>query len=226
MRKAVRDAFIGFTVPLEGKVAYMYVDVKGLITAGIGNLADPVSLALSMPWQKDGRPATVAEIKADWTELKNADANGDYRKRHHRYAAPLTDVRLTDEGIEKLVLAKLDSNYEYLKKNHFPDLDNYSADAQLAILSIAWAAGPNWPRPTKGGFPKTKLAILAGDWDFAAREGKINATGNPGVVPRNLANERMFLNAGLVAKGVGDPDVLYWPGKPGEVCQCCGRPLG
>ena len=50
MYASVRSNFISFTTPLEGSIAYMYLDVKEYLTIGIGNLIDPVALALPLPF--------------------------------------------------------------------------------------------------------------------------------------------------------------------------------
>ena len=44
MRPIVAARFLDFTRPLEGLVEHMYVDVKGLVTIGFGNLIDPIRL--------------------------------------------------------------------------------------------------------------------------------------------------------------------------------------
>jgi hypothetical protein len=43
MRDSVRRAFIPFTTQCEGRLRYMDLDVKGLVTAGIGDLIDSVA---------------------------------------------------------------------------------------------------------------------------------------------------------------------------------------
>lgn len=223
MHSSVRAAWKAFNEPLEGAaIPYPYLDVKRLVTVGTGNLIDPIGSALYLPWTIDGRPATRAEIAADWKTLK---ALGDHT-RHHKFAAALTRIRLSPQALDDLLFQKLDENYAYLKANHFPEIDTYPADAQMAILSLAWACGSNWPRKGKGGFPKTKAAVLKRDWAFAATEGKINADGNPGVIPRNHANERCFLNAVTVDGRGLDQSKLHWPASAYKPpCECCGRPF-
>ena len=75
MRPIVAARFLEFTRPLEGLVEHMYVDVKGLVTIGFGNLIDPISYALALPFvRKAGRAlATPAEITAEWNLIKDAD---------------------------------------------------------------------------------------------------------------------------------------------------------
>lgn len=215
MHQSVRAAFRAFTEPFEGRVPYPYLDVKGLVTVGTGNLIDPSPAALGLPWQIDGRPATRAEILADWTALKKQQG---LARLHHKYAAPVTRIRLTPEAMDALLLARLDANEADLKRRHFPDFDSYPADAQLALLSIAWAVGSDWPRK----FPRTKLAVLARDWSMAATEGVINSAGNPGVIPRNHANRLCFQNAARV-DGKSDHTVLHWPDQAQPKCPTCGR---
>ena len=38
MHMSVRNYFIKFNEPIEKRVPYMYLDVKGLVTIGVGNL--------------------------------------------------------------------------------------------------------------------------------------------------------------------------------------------
>ena len=49
MRESVRRGFIGFSAPFEGRLHYMYLDVKGLVTTGVGNLIDSVGAAQALP---------------------------------------------------------------------------------------------------------------------------------------------------------------------------------
>jgi len=40
MHTSIRNYFIKFNEPIEGRVTHMYLDVKGLVTIGVGNLID------------------------------------------------------------------------------------------------------------------------------------------------------------------------------------------
>ena len=57
---------------------------------------------------------------------------------------------------------------------------------------------------------------MARDWTTAAEEGVIDATGNPGVVPRNAANRALWLAAAHVEAHGLDPAELLWE-PPAEV---------
>lgn len=50
VRQAVLDVWNDFNRPLEGRVPYMYLDVKGLVTTGLGNLIDSTADAEQLAW--------------------------------------------------------------------------------------------------------------------------------------------------------------------------------
>lgn len=219
MHQSVKAVWERFSQPLEGRVHGMYVDVKNLVTTGVGNLIDPVEAALALPWKHEntGARATADEIKAAWNELKNHPGLAlkpggplvPLPKLHYRYALALNDLRLTDEDIDELVAKKLASNAAHLASKHFHDFESWPADAQLGVLSMAWAVGPDFPVK----FPNFSRFANAQDWIAAKACCKIRDTNNPGVVPRNRHNERCFLNAATVHDRGLDPSVLYWPNE-------------
>ena len=60
MHASVKNALSNFLKQYEGKVNFMYLDVKGLVTVGIGHLIDPVNMALKLEFgQKGGGPARL-----------------------------------------------------------------------------------------------------------------------------------------------------------------------
>lgn len=202
MRAAVREAFVRFSSDLEGVVPWMYQDVKGLVTVAIGNLVDPMSLALDLPFVKpDGSPASRAEIASAWQAVKNRT---DLARLGHRVAARATNIRLTPEGIERVVMAKFDQMARQLE-TRFPTLDEWPADAQLATMSMAWACGPAFR------FPRLAACLRAKDFSGAAHECTIQEVGNPGVRPRNVRNRILYRNAAAVMRREPelDRDTLY-----------------
>ena len=50
MHPSVKSVFPSFSTKLEGRVPWMYCDVLGLVTIGIGNLIDPEEAALHLPF--------------------------------------------------------------------------------------------------------------------------------------------------------------------------------
>jgi GH24 family phage-related lysozyme (muramidase) len=206
MYSSVRNGFPGFTQPLEGRVSWMYLDVKGLVTIGVGNLIDPQSAAVGLPFvhKTDGSAASIAEIAAEWTALKGNQA---LATKGYRACDPLTKLRLTDEAIDALVLGRLDQNEAFLKKT-FTAWDQWPADAQLGVLSMAWAMGPGFPVD----WPTFTAACKAQDWSTAAANCHISEIGNAGVKPRNVADVLLFNNAAVVAGSGQDASNLVYPG--------------
>ena len=190
----VVDVFYRWNGQYEGVAFCMYADILGLATTGVGNLI-PLAVALVLPWKHpDGSPASEAEIEDAWSQIQG---NMEAAKRGADYACTLTDLRLSREGVEALVQDRLEQNAVILA-GRFPQFPDWPADAQLAVLSMAWAMGAGFK------FPKFEASIKAGDFRAAAEESAINATGNPGVIPRNKENKKLLLAAADLWENGGD----------------------
>jgi GH24 family phage-related lysozyme (muramidase) len=206
MKPSALAAFRDFSTKFEGYLPYMYLDIKGLVTTGMGNLIDPIGAALELPWRRpDGSLATESEVRAAWNLVK---ARIDLAPKYGTAFAGLTTLRLDKAGIEQLIARKLRENEAYLRRR-FPDYERWPADAQLGLHSMAWAMGPGFH------FPDFDAAVNRPrpDFDAAARASHMDASGNPGLVPRNSANFQLFTNAARVLERGADPETLYWPGS-------------
>ena len=204
LRKAVLQSFTDFTTKFEGYTPFMYTDVKGLVTTGIGNLIDNGSSApaMGLGWKKpDGTLASESEIDQAWHTVKGA-----WPGVQSAASAKLTNLRLDKEDIEKLVALKLKQNHEILRSK-YPGYVKWPADAQMGLHSMAWAMGPAF------NFPAFTSAVNKPVPDFAAAgvQAHMNEAGNPGLVPRNQANKVLFANAAQVLAKKANPDTLYWP---------------
>ena len=185
----------------------MYLDVVGKVTIGIGNLIDPVSLALPLPFahKSDSSPASQNEITAEWNTIK---AMTSLATQGAKAAASVTTLMLAQDSITSLVLAKLDSNAATLKATPaFSSFETWPADAQLGLLSMAWSLGPSFA----SGWPVFTAGAGRGDWTAAAANCQISTAGNPGVAPRNTADVLLFTNAAAIAAAGSDPSVLWYP---------------
>lgn len=226
MHSSVKQAFRGFNEPFEGVVKYMYLDILGLVTIGVGNLIDPISAALSLPFQYQNKPgiktpeapASRSVIEEEWLLLKSHLELG---KLGHRACKKFTNLELSDDSINALISKRLEQNESFIKRHKpFKAFDEWPADAQMAILSMAWAMGP-------GNLHKWTLfagACERKDFGTAAEHCRIREAGNPGVIPRNKANKHLFENAASVLAGEADGfyqiSTLYYPiraMKPVEV---------
>lgn len=201
MKPSVEAGFVAFSAPLEGVVPWMYLDVRGLVTVGIGNLIDPIALAFDVPFVwPDGRPATKTEIQAEWRKVKGTPT---LARAGYRAAERVSALRLTDDGVQTLVSRVLHRFAAELAAR-YPAWDEWPADAQMATLAMAWACGTAFGRT----FRLLDEALKRQDWATASQQCTINATGNPGVIPRNKAMRQLyFLAAALPCDG----EELHWP---------------
>jgi hypothetical protein len=205
LQQSVLDVWHSFSEPLEGRVPHMYLDVLGKVTCAVGILIDTVETAAALPWkQKDGRPATRQEIAEAWQRLK---ARQDLAHRSAAQALSVTGLVLSDEDIDAVVAVKLAENAEFVQKHHFPELATFPADAQLGLMSMAWAMGPGFPAK----FPHFSRAVLGGNWAGAQADCTIREEGNPGLVPRNRANRICFANAEIATRLRLARSKLGWP---------------
>src|ERR1700755_2922712 len=104
MHASAQASWQAFITAHEGNVAHMYLDTKGLVTIGIGNLIDPISLALTLPFQfkvnnragvVGGQPATVKEIETEWLSLKNSPNRLVLTRNGASGSARVTDLELS-----------------------------------------------------------------------------------------------------------------------------------
>src|ERR1035438_435384 len=74
MYSVIQSSFPAFSTTFEGRITYMYLDILGLVTVGVGNLIDPVEAALALPFQFKNNPGSAAtqdQIAQEWQTLKN-----------------------------------------------------------------------------------------------------------------------------------------------------------
>lgn len=196
----------------EGEaLPFMYTDSKGYVTTGTGNLIDPVGAALALPWQNpDGSPASQADIEAAFNTVKGA-----YPGTQSTASAGLTSIRLSPQALDDLMLKTISSNQKVLA-GRYPNFASLPADAQLALHSISWAWGPGFDTVWGSNGASFKSAIASKDFKSAAQimdaASQNEESINPGIIPRDRANDIMFANA---AANKLDPSKLYYPGTSG-----------
>src|SRR5262249_37215008 len=148
------------------------------------------------------------QIAAEWQRLKT---NQTLAHLGHTACDQVTELELTKDAVGALILKRLTDDESFLKRQvWFTDFETWPADAQLGLLSMAWAMGPGGP----GAFPHFRAACQRQDFKTAAMECKMDEAGNPGLVPRNHANSALFSNAAAIANtGVAtlQRSHLYYP---------------
>lgn len=201
---SVRDYFPEFSKPLEGRIPYMYQDIKGLVTVAVGNLIDTPEDAAALPFEhKDTRaPATKEEVVAEWNMIKQASG---LAQGGHRAAKTIHTLELSEAAMDDVVRRRFDVNETRLA-SFYPHWANWPADARLGAHSIAWA-GAYFPNK----WPNFNAAADAGDWAAATGHSHLDETGNPGLKERNKANHQLFTNAAAVITQGLDRTKLYYP---------------
>lgn len=209
LQPGVVSSWVAVNKPLEGVLPFMYTDALNLVTTGMGNLVDssqsgsstPWAPALLLPWKnQDGSLADQATVIAQWQAVKNGGVNSSVN------AGPLSTIRLDSDGIQQAVQTTLDAD-EAILRHYFPGWDNLPADAQAAIMSMAWAMGAGFPAT----FVQFTADINAGNFAQAANDSNFQGVG---IQQRIAMDKAMLNNAQIVADSGYDPTVLYWPNLP------------
>lgn len=225
MRRIVGTVFLDWNEPFEGYCLHPYLDTKGLVTVGVGNLIDASpkvpawSPALPLPWKVGERMASDEEIVGQWRKLKSfavpEKTIEEWRKNHGAAPLPLqlrgggrpemqavTTIRLTKDDVSVLVRRVL-LDMASTVRAQFPAFDEWPADAQLALLSVSWARGAHG---YASEFPKMTAALRGRDFETAAQECGLAG----GYEDRDAANRRCFLAAARCERDGLNPELLHY----------------
>jgi hypothetical protein len=190
-------------------------------------LIDPIGAALALPWKNsDGSSASQQQI----TDAFNA-VKGAWPGVQSTACAPLTDIRLDQDGLNQLMLKTVANNHNYFV-GKYPNYTNWPADAQLALHSIGWAWGPGFSGVWGDNGAAFDAAVNAPTPDFATAAQIMQTASqheesiNPGIVPRDAGNLQMFANAASAIAKKGNLAVLYYPGPYQSVTNWLGWALG
>lgn len=204
MHPSVPERWRDFSEDIEGRLPFPYLCTAARVTTGVGNMIEPLAFAQTLPWlnTETGRRATPDEVAAAYRAVearKDLAPHGGGRFRN------VTALRLTDADIDRLVWHKL-GDVERALRGMFPAWDGWPADAQLALLSWAWAVGVHSP------YPRMFAALRAGDFRAAAEECTINPQRGT-IRLRNERNRMLLRNAARVVESGGVLEFvrLYWP---------------
>lgn len=187
---------VGF---FEGLIQYMYLDVEGNVTVGIGHLLDDATEA-------DGLPFYDRETRLESHSIHIENAfnkvlrNIEKAKDGASAFKNLTHLDLDLDAIEAL----FDKDVAGFKKlfgsgagQRFEEFWTYPASAQLGMLDIAYTMGVH---RFFDGFPVFRDALKSRNWlkvaDESGREVLLDKQGNPGLMAeRNKIVRGWFLDA-------------------------------
>ncbi|MEV4744089.1 peptidoglycan-binding protein [Streptomyces sp. NPDC049555] len=219
MHQSVRDYWITFNDPLEGRVNFMYLDQKGWVSTGIGNKIDatvkantaPTSderskslvMARELKWlTKTNDVATADQVAVDWDAVK---AHLELAPQGHLAFKPFTFLHLDNSEIDRHVFVVLDrmetTRIGTGASSPFADFEEWPANAQLATMSMCWALGAAFKFPNFEGFVKGR------NWTGAAEE--CHFTPDIGTIRiRNKLDRSHFLLAAAVEAGSLPPEKI------------------
>jgi GH24 family phage-related lysozyme (muramidase) len=148
----------------EGVVNYMYLDVVGLVTIGVGFLlpSAAAALALNLVRRDSGIAATDEEKRADWESVHarpRAELAANYR--------PFTLLDLPDSAIDGELSVRIEDFVRNLQ-SRFPQFQDFPNPAQVGIIDMVYGLGP---AGLFRGFPKFCSAVDRKDWAACATEG-------------------------------------------------------
>lgn len=149
----------------EGAVSWLYRDVLGYATIGVGNLVHDADEACGLPLYNVSadRPATEAEIRTEFQRVMSC-------QRGLRAAAYRTlkgpHIELSAAEIERLALHRLTTEFLPGVARILPAFETLPAPAQEAIVDMAWNLGVVGLER----FGHLLRAIDLGDWAEAARQ--------------------------------------------------------
>jgi GH24 family phage-related lysozyme (muramidase) len=151
------DAQWNLTSSFEGVVEHMYLDAKGFVTCGVGFLLTSLDDALMLPFE----PAHA--IASDWARVSIAKPG-----KQPSFYAQVCSARLPQATMRAMFDARILGLRKLLVAG-WPDFEQLPTNAQLALTDIGYNVGARGLLgPDK--WQKLKAAIMAGDWETAARE--------------------------------------------------------
>jgi hypothetical protein len=223
LQQEVVDQLPVLFAKFEGqRLPYMYTDIKGVVTCATGNALFSAAAADALAWYhpENGSPCTKAEVDAAYALVKAA-----WPGVQSTACAKLTTIRLTAAAITGLIDQTVAEDWGYLVAQ-YPGAPTLPADAQLMLLSSAWAWGSYfanvWDKIGKTaagvGYGAAFKALFAADPpDFSAAADLVREASaheekvNPGIVARDLGEVLMLQNAAAVVAAGDDRARLWYP---------------
>ncbi len=121
----------------EGCFAWMYLDTKGLVTTGVGNLLATAEAACGLEWYySDGRRASTPDVVAAWNAVYAAHSG-----MLAAYYARFTSIRLAPSEAKDLALHRLQVEFLPGLRRIFSGFDDYPEPAQNVLIDMEYNEG-------------------------------------------------------------------------------------
>lgn len=208
MRQSVQAAMSPFMQRLEPAVSHMYLDRRMLVSTGVTHAVEPVEHALDLPWRdkSSGMPVTDRKrIAAEWSIVTEAKLLMPLGPQGFD---DITTLMLDDDDITNLVVQDAMAIESDLKRTQaFADFAQWPADAQLGVMSLAWAIEPTLL--VSDLWPAFKEAVAREAWDAAAAECSLRSSGL-GLGAFKAAGTVLFSTASWTARGNASLEELVY----------------
>ena len=230
MYPIVKQRFMWFTEQFEGAIRYMFLDIEGRVGTAYGIDLDadasgrqPLAVARSqglpkaraLVWRVRGTSdiASTPQIDAEWDLIKSKPSGKNYGFGYYKQ---FTTLELSEGSMKKRVEELLDRNEQALKRDAaFRDLDSWPADAQLAVMGLAWNGVGHLTGNGRGTLANPAAfrdACQRKDFTAAAELCQMQASY---LARRSQAQKDLLLNAATVVaeegQGYYQKQELYWP---------------
>jgi hypothetical protein len=137
----------------EGEVREMYIDNRGLVTTGVGNLLSDPAAACQYQWEPigGGGPVEPSDVRAEFNRVASSDTKakipdwatmggGNFIAAAKKLG--IVTLQLTTDSYRRIFTEKLAGLESTMKGTPgFEDYETYPADAQMGVLSVIWANG-------------------------------------------------------------------------------------
>ena len=165
----------------EGSVSHMYLDTRGNVTVGVGQLLRTADEAKQLPFvHRDTQTAASAQdIELDFDAVAKQTAGrsaGAYRQ--------YTRLDLPEAAIDTLLDWRI-AEFQTGLQAEFSGYDAYPDPAKEALLDMAFNLGLSG---LVRKFPKLKRAAESGEWAICARECERHGIGEA----RNQETKALF----------------------------------
>ncbi len=222
MYPSAKDQILDHLSIFEGVVPYMYLDVRGLVTVGVGNLLDPLSTygkKVRFYRLSDRGFATEAEVKAEFAFVKSKVVPGGNTPQSGwaRYTAfeSVTKLRVYPEDIQAAVLTSVASQEKWIVSQLGRDYDTLPADVQVVLIQMGYAGSLKARMPQLAPFLKKRDYLGARRFAYLSNP----QNGLRGYEDYNAAFRMMMMNAWIVEQ-CANLDMAYL--SPDDITQFYG----
>jgi GH24 family phage-related lysozyme (muramidase) len=187
----------------EGRKTFIYNDNASPPnrTIGVGCLLKDAATACQLAFRNvtAGRPATTAEIAADFARV--AAMPGALPADRYRAQPGTAVLELGDDDVTALGVSKLRDQFLPGLRALCPGFDEFPQPAQSVLIDMAWNLGLGAPATSTHratglhGFPSLIAACNTGDWATAARQSHVATSRDE----RNSWRATQLLAAGTAA---------------------------